>query len=386
MTKSTKIMLSVIGAVMSACIIVTAGVSVSKRGETPDKATTISDSVNTYKSTDNYIVTETTSPAEIPGSELIGEWTDGANLSGYKFYSDGRVDLTFVNFTVPVINMPINGTFKGTYTVSGDTVVISHTIGKNTKVNTYTYSVENNTLKLYNVREGETVTYTSVIASESDTTFITEASSENGNEIKHTGITGNWINGSGDVKYSLNENSTLSVTFTNAKIPAISKNGINGTYSGVYMTDEADMSIIMQYTVGDVKITESYNYKLTENALSLTDKKGDTSIFVRQSSNSLSSDASSLIGQWTDSADLTGYNFKEGGMVDVTLVNFIVPVINMPINGTFNGTYTINGDEITISWTVGDNTNFNSYTYSVDNNILSLTNINNGEILTYRRK
>ena len=46
MTKSTKIMVSVIGAVLAVCITVTAGVSISKSGGSPDKTTTISNSIN----------------------------------------------------------------------------------------------------------------------------------------------------------------------------------------------------------------------------------------------------------------------------------------------------------------------------------------------------
>ena len=152
------------------------------------------------------------------------------------------------------------------------------------------------------------------------------------------------------------------------------------------MTDENEMTITMQYSVGSVKITEEYKYSLTSNALSLTDKDRDTTIFVRQTAVLQSADAGLLLGQWADSADMSGYNFKDGGIVEITYVNFTVPVVNMPINSTQNGTYTVSGNNVTISRTIGNNTNINTFTFSVENNVLTLVDTTDGSISTYRRK
>lgn len=387
MNKSTKLMMSVIGAVLAVCITVTAAVSISKRGEAPDNSTTISDSVNIETTTDNYVITETTSPAVSLGEQIIGQWTDSANMSGYKFYNDGMVEVTYVNLTVPVVNMPINGTAKGNYTVNGDEITVSFSIYSKTITKKYTATVENNILKLFDKEEGETGTYTRV--SDNTAEAITNAASGTtapSGAIQQTGITGSWINGSGDVKFTLNENSTLTVTFSNAKIPAVSDNPISGTYSGVYMTDEAAMSITIQYTVGDKKVTEKFRYTLTSNALSLENSEGDTTIFVREAAVMQSADAASLLGEWSDSADMSGYNFKDGGIVEITYVNFTVPVVNMPINGKYQGTYSVSGNTLTITSSIYSSTTVNTYTYSVENNVLTLISAEDGEISTYRRK
>lgn len=387
MTKSTKIMVSVIGAVLAVCITVTAGVSISKSGGSPDKTTTISNSINSETTTDNYIVTETTAPVLSLAEQIIGQWTDSANMSGYKFYKDGLVEVTYVNLTVPVVNMPINGTAKGNYSLNGDELTVSFSIYSKTITKKYTASVENNVLRLIDKEDGETGTYSRLSASAVETTAnVNNTTTVSDVKIQETGLTGNWISGSGDIKYTFNENSTLTVTFSNARIPAVSDIILSGTYSGVYMTDETDMTIVIQYTVSDKKITEKFKYNLTNNALSLENEEGETTIFVRQAAVLQSADASALIGNWSDSADMSGYNFKDGGIVEITYVNFTVPVVNMPINGTYQGTYTVSGNTLTITSSIYSSTTVNSYTYSVENNVLTLINDGDGEISTYRRK
>ena len=387
MTKSTKIMVSVIGAVLAVCITVTAGVSISKSGGSPDKTTTISNSINSETTTENYIVTETTAPVLSLAEQIIGQWTDSANMSGYKFYKDGLVEVTYVNLTVPVVNMPINGTAKGNYSLNGDELTVSFSIYSKTITKKYTASVENNVLRLIDKEDGETGTYSRLSASAVETTAnVNNTTTVSDVNIQETGLTGNWISGSGDIKYTFNENSTLTVTLSNARIPAVSDIILSGTYSGVYMTDETDMTIVIQYTVSDKKITEKFKYNLTNNALSLENEEGETTIFVRQAAVLQSADPSALIGYWSDSADMSGYNFKDGGIVEITYVNFTVPVVNMPINGTYQGTYTVSGNTLTITSSIYSSTTVNSYTYSVENNVLTLINDGDGEISTYRRK
>ena len=387
MTKSTKIMISVIGAVLAVCITVTTGVSISKRSDANGNETTISAVGNSETTTMNYVVTETTAPVLSLGEKIIGQWTDSANMSGYKFYNDGMVEVTYVNLTVPVVNMPINGTAKGNYSLNGDELTVSFSIYSKTITKKYTASVENNILKLVDKEEGETGTYTRVSGSVTDTTASTPVNTTAPSvEVQQTGITGTWISGSGDVKYTLNENSTLTVTFSEAKLPSVSENNINGTYSGVYMTDESEKTITIQFTVQDKKVTEKYKYNLTNNALSLENDEGDTTIFVRQAAVMQSADAASLLGAWSDSADMSGYDFKDGGIVEITYVNFTVPVVNMPINGKYQGTYSVSGNTLTITSSIYSSTTVNTYTYSVENDVLTLISAEDGEISTYRRK
>lgn len=387
MTKSTKIMISVICAVVAVCVVVTAAFSIIKTGGNSDNLTTFIDATS-VEITDKYIITEPYTIAPSLSDEIIGLWRDSADMSGYRFYEDGSVEVTYVNLTIPVINMPINGSAVGSYTLNGNDLTVSFSIYSKTITKRFTASVENNALKLLNKEDGETATYTKVTEAVTNETTYSQIqnTTENVTSNEQTGIVGTWISGSGDIKYSLNENSTMTVTFSNAVIASISENKISGTYSGVYMTDESNSKIIMQYSVGDTKVTQSFKYTLSNNALSLEGENKETTILVRESASLNSPDASSLIGQWTDSADMSGYKFKEGGIVEITYVNFTVPVVNMPINGTYQGTYSVNGDTLTITSSIYSSTTVNKYTYSVQNNVLTLVSADSGEVSTYRKK
>ena len=388
MTKSTKIMMSVIGSVLALCIVVTAGVSISKMGDTPDEATTIGSSAEETTAEETIAVPETTlPPEEALKSAILGLWRDSADISGYKFQTDGYVEVTYVNLTVPVINVPINGTAKGTYSLKGNELTVSFSIYSKTITKRYTASVENNTLRLIDREDGETATYTKVDESEEVSTTMQNAQSITTQPVViPSGIYGDWISGAGDIEYTFFENGTFCVTYKDAKVPEISKGEINGKYNGVFMTDDDDDSIVLQFSMDSKKVTVKYDYKLTQNALSFEGSEDDTTIFVRKQISSAPADASSLLGAWSDSADMSGYNFKDGGIVEITYVNFTVPVINMPINGTYNGTYTLDGNRIRITASIYSNTISDEYTYSIDGNTLTLTAIDDGEISTYHKK
>ena len=383
MTKSTKIMLSVIGGVLAVCIAITAAVSISKSGKTPDNTTTISDSYQSSQS-DTAASAQTTVPAPVLSEEIIGEWKDSANMSGYKFESDGSVEVTYVNLTVPVINMPINETANGSYTLAGDELTVSFSIYSKTITKTFTASVENNALVLKNKEDGEVATYNRVTG-ETQTTAAASVQTTAA-PVSQTGLTGTWVSGSGDVKYTFNDNSTASVTLTNANIPSVSSGALSGTYDGVYLSNENDMSLTVQFTAGTEKITQKFTYAVSGNALSLTNENGDTTIFVRQAVAGTSTEVQALYGKWSDSSGMSGYEFKEDGSVEITYVNFVVPVVNMPINGTYTGTYIVNGDKVTITASIYSKTVVDEYTFSVSGNTLSLVSVDDGELSTYSRK
>lgn len=381
-------MMSVIGSVLALCIVVTAGVSISKMGDTPDEATTIGSSAEETTAEETIAVPETTlPPEEALKTAILGLWRDSADMSGYKFQTDGYVEVTYVNLTVPVINVPINGTAKGTYSLKGNELTVSFSIYSKTITKRYTASVENNTLRLIDREDGETATYTKVDESEAVSTTMQNAQSITTQPVViPSGIYGDWISGAGDIEYTFFENGTFCVTYKDAKVPEISKGEINGKYNGVFMTDDDEDSIVLQFSMDSKKVTVKYDYKLTQNALSFEGSEDDTTIFVRKQISSAPADASSLLGAWSDSADMSGYNFKDGGIVEITYVNFTVPVINMPINGTYNGTYTLDGNRIRITASIYSNTISDEYTYSIDGNTLTLTAVDDGEISTYHKK
>ncbi len=344
---------------------------VTNQNDTGDITTSTVDTVTTTEAPS--VSAETTTQASTtadPGvsAAILGKWTDSANMSGYHFYEDGTVEMTYVNLTIPVINMPINGTSKGVYTIEGDKLTTKFSIYSATIENTYTVTVENNILTLFNVSEGEKSTYARPAVTESTT--AAQSSTTASAEVDETEIVGSWISGDGTVSYSFSKDGTVSFT-------------IDGdVFTGVYMVVGDEVTI--QYTAGRRKVTEKYTYKISKNSLSLEDGK-DTTILIRRGTQYVPSAESELLGIWRDGADMSGYEFLEGGVVKITYVNLTIPVINMPINGTFTGSYTVNGDKLTVSFSVYGNAITDNFTFSVKDNVLSLINAE-GSNATYFKK
>lgn len=98
-----------------------------------------------------------------PGKKLVGKWTDSNKLSGYEFHEDGTVDITYVNFTIPIINMPFNGTVKGAYTVGKtdnvNTVTLTYTVFSKSIEKTYQFKVEEAKLTLIDPEDGGSTVY-----------------------------------------------------------------------------------------------------------------------------------------------------------------------------------------------------------------------------------
>ena len=91
------------------------------------------------------------------------------------------------------------------------------------------------------------------------------------------------------------------------------------------------------------------------------------------------------MGKWEDSAAMSGYEFKEGGVVVITYVNLTVPVVNIPINGSFTGSYSVSGGKLTVSYSIYGNSMVETYEYSVNGNSLTLK-ASDGNISTYIKK
>ena len=96
--------------------------------------------------------------------QLIAKWMDSNQLSGYEFHEDGKVDITYANFTVPIVNIPFNGTVEGVYTTSKtddgkNHLTITFTIFTRTMTNEYDYEVDGSSLKLTDPDNGKTTVY-----------------------------------------------------------------------------------------------------------------------------------------------------------------------------------------------------------------------------------
>ncbi len=387
MTKSTKIIISAIAATLAICICVIIGVSVANNKKQENGAITVnpssvSDSSGSGDSTAAPL-SESTTAAPTLAQSIVGKWMDSAQMSGYEFFSNGTVTVTYVNLTVPVIDLPINGTANGTYSVTGNTVEVKFSIYSKTISKTFEATVvPQNELTLKNTKDGEVSTYAYVKKDES--TSAAETTTPPAQTISGSEIVGTWQNGDSSIKYSFNSDSTVDISFSNGKMSSVSSDVLNGTYKGIYMTNEGKLTV--QFMMNEKKVTQELSYSISGNTMSLTEQNGETTLLVRGNAvYSTSSSASDLIGKWTDGANMSGFNFKQSGSVDVTYVNFTVPVINMPINGTYSGTYSVSGGRVTVNFSIYGKTVINSYDFSVAGDTLTLKNVEDGEISTYRR-
>lgn len=387
MTKSTKIAIAVVSATLVLCIAVIAGVNIANNAANKKPSDALSSSpVSSGDGNSQVVSPEQSSATAAPVSlaeSIVGKWTDSANMSGYEFFSDGTVAVTYVNLTVPVINLPINGTAKGTYTVNGTQVEIKFSIYSRTIKKTFeAYAVPKTELTLKNLEDGETSVYSYVTKSESQSNAT--ASSSPAQTVTGGEIVGAWANTDSSIKYSFNNDSTVDISFNKARMSSVSSGELNGSYKGIYMTDQKKLTV--QFMMNENKVTQELTYVISNNTLSVTEKNGETTLLVRSGSDYSSSNfASDLIGKWTDGANMSGFDFKEGGSVDVTYVNFTIPVINMPINGTYKGTYSVSNGRLTVNFSIYGKSVINSYEFSVSGDTLTLKNVEDGKISTFRR-
>ncbi len=371
MSKSSKVMLSVIGAVLAVCVLITVVVSVSKKNENSGNS-------NSFADNTNILVTDRNTQAAVNNlaADIIGKWTDSANMSGYEFFADGSVVVTYVNLTVPVVNFPINGSAKGSYTLSGNDLTVNFSIYSKTITKSFTASVLNNSLTLINKENSETSTY------KREGTQAVEESTENSVSVPQKGIVGAWENGDGSIKYIFDENSKFTVIYKNANDPAVSGEKLQGTFNGVYMLNNEKVTV--QFNYKSKKITREFVYLISGSTMSFTDSKDDTTILVRGTMTQTGAD--SLLGKWSDSTGMSSFDFKQGGVVNITYVNFVVPVINMPIDGTVVGSYVVKDNTVTISSSIYSKTIKNTYIFTVDGNSLILTDVNDNTVSTYIKK
>ena len=95
-----------------------------------------------------------------PEKKLLGKWMDSSNMSGYEFQEEGIVELTYANFTVPVVTIPGPGSVKGTYSIGEDnTLTINYSIYSKSITKSYTYSIEDSTLTMVEKESGNRSMY-----------------------------------------------------------------------------------------------------------------------------------------------------------------------------------------------------------------------------------
>ena len=383
MKKSTKILIGAVAATLVICILIVVIASVGKKNNDPANTEPASVTDTTYFDLDtsatqpsitNPAVSESTTGDNL-SLAILGKWMDSANMSGFEFFNDGTVTVTYVNLTIPFINLPISGTANGTYTLNGTELTMKYSIYTKTITKRYFASVNGTELSLRDLDEGDESTYHQASANEQFSTVPTKTDDD---------LSGTWINSDATVRYIFNDDATVNITFVGYKDKSISRKELSGSYTGLYMTQGNFVTI--QFMLDSEKITLEYTYSVSRNTLSLTDKNNETTLFVRAGTGSSTyATAEDLLGKWRDSTNTNGFTFKEGGIVDLTLVDFTVPVINMPINGTYTGTYQVEDDQLTIRYSVFGKAITDVYTFTVDGNALTLTNVESGKVSSYSK-
>ena len=384
MKKSTKILIGAVAATLIVCVLIVVIASLNKKPKTPETPTNdTSASDTTYFNLDTTAPQPSISNPAVDESSangnlslaILGKWMDSADMSGFEFFNDGTCSVTYVNLTIPFINLPINGSANGTYTLNGDELTMKYSIYTKTIVKRYFASVNGNELSLRDLEDGEVSTYSHAAANAEFSTQPVKTDDD---------LTGTWVNSDASARFIFNDDATVGLTFVGYKDKSISRSELNGSYNGLYMSQGNFVTI--QFLLDGEKVTLEYTFTVSRNTLSLTDKNNETTLFVRAGTGaSTYATAEELLGKWHDSTNTNGFTFKEGGIVDLTLVNFTVPVINMPIHGTYTGTYSVEGDQLTIRYSAFGKAITDVYTFSVENNALVLTNVENGKVSTYMK-
>ena len=381
MTKSTKVILCAIAATLVLCaVIIAVSVGIRHKNE-PTTQPVIESTAATGETTTYFDLSGESTTADTTANtlekDILGKWTDSAGMSGYEFFDDGRVTVTYFNLTVPILNLPLSGTADGTYTLDSDTLSVSYSIYTKAINYTFTASVEDNRLSLTNHEDGKISVYM-------------RGAPSMASEIPQSGLvddelTGTWGSADATMRFQFDDG-IVTMAFAKAELPQVSRKAISGSYTGVYMTEGNHLTI--QFLLDGERATQTYTYSAGTKTLSLTDNKNNTILFLRDGIGALPENTTNeedLIGKWRDGTGARGYRFMDGGLVEITYVDIEIPVVNIPINGSYRGSYEVNGDTLTIRYSVYTRSVTEVFTFSVTGNALTLTNKDTGAVTTYTR-
>lgn len=385
LSKSTKIILCVIAATLLLCaVIVAVSVGVHHKKDQPTTQA-VSDSSASASTTSYFDIDASSDPGTtVPGDygvlqkAILGKWTDSSGMSGYEFSENGKVKVTYFNLTVPILNLPLSGTADGTYTLVQDTLSISYSIYSKAINYSFIASVENERLTLQNKEDGKVSVY--MRGSPDMASEIPESASVDDE------LTGTWGSADATIRYQFDGNGIVTMAFAKADLSQISSKPVSGTYTGVYVTEGDKLTI--QFLYDGARATQRYTYSAGTKTLSLTDQQGGTILFLRDGIGALPENTSreeDLLGKWRDSTGSRGYRFMDGGIVEITYVDINIPVVNIPINGSFRGTYDVDGDTLTLRYSAYTRTVTERFTFSVSGNALTLTNQETGAVSSFTR-
>lgn len=194
-------------------------------------------------------------------------------------------------------------------------------------------------------------------------------------------LLGAWTDNADFSGYEFFENGTMKVTYFNMALINL-EDVIEGTYTGTYSVDGDKLTV--SYTIYSKAITKNYIYKVEENTLTLKEG-GDEAIYIRKGAETaIEAIDEKLLGKW--SSNLSGFEFKDTGVVKITFIDLGSMGINLPINGTVDGIYSVSGDELKIRYSIYTGVIEKTYKYSVDKDTLTLTEKGTNESGVYIRK
>lgn len=228
-------------------------------------------------------------------------------------------------------------------------------------------------------KETPSVNSSSSVSSSEATGDNTATSQHQGGSVSaNSYLIGAWTDNANFSGYEFFEDGTMKVTYFNMSIINLD-DIIDGTYTGTY-TVEGD-KLTISYTIYSKAIVKTYTFSADETTLTL--KEGaDEAIYVRKGAETVMEDVDKeLLGKWN--SNLSGYEFKESGIVTITYINLESMGIKLPISGKADGVYTLNGDEITIRYSIYTGVIEKTYKYSIKDNVLTLTEKGKNETGTY---
>ncbi len=385
MDKKIKIIIALVAAIVTVgCVGIGINSVKTDEGETNATAST---SAETVTSAETTAMSTTAVPAKSLAEQILGKWMDSAGMSGYEFFSDGRVAITYAN--LEGFNIPFDGTAdNGVYTLEGNRLTVKYSIYTATIDKKYEISIDGDTIYMKDLEDFETATYRRVTTSEAETTeattVATTTQTTTASQSSEGDLIGSWTNTEKGVKYHFKTDGSVDIYLNNVVLPALGTEKISTTLTGAYSVSAGVLTL--QYSLFGTLMSSDYSFEVSKNTLKLTDESGECVVYSRAGTDFSPVDESELLGTWRDGVDMSGYEFKEDGIVKITFVNLTIPVIDFPVNGTFTGSYEVESNEITLSYSIYGNTISNTYTFEINGNVLTMTNKKDGNVSTYIKK
>lgn len=192
-------------------------------------------------------------------------------------------------------------------------------------------------------------------------------------------ILGEWTDNANFSGYEFLEDGIMKVTYFNMELLDLD-DVISGTYTGTYKLDGNKLTI--SYTIYSKAVVKTYTASVDENTLTLKDEVGESSIYVKKGATTKMDNVDKkLLGAWK--SNLNGYEFFDTGVVAITFIDLSSMGINLPISGKVNGVYTINGNKLSVKYSIYTGVIEKNFKYEIDGKVLTLTDLSSGDVGTY---